>query len=594
MPEPQAVGNKLLRTLAVRRRRRRDRAAIGVLLVLAVAVFTGGLTWGLPSLDSDRFLFGRHQPWSGAEILALTEDAERDAGRGADVDRDPLHGRDRKLVLNATDEQRAEIVRRYRLFTYHPDEMVTLMALARMRPGQGDLDPGLYQYGGLWIYPIGALLKMCSIVGWVEVTPDLAHYLDRPAQFGRFYVVARLYVAAWAIAGAWAVFAVVRRLTRGSVLAACVACFCYIMMPAVVNMSHEAKPHLPGVVLMLLTVLAAMRYVRTADVFWWLLAAALAGLSVGMVLSAWPILVVVPVAVLIIRQEWRPRLRTAAWASLLAAAVYFAANPYVLLHLFDNRGLLRSNLGNTRAMFASGWSAGGVQNAMWLLAEGTAPLIAATGGIAALALLVSAAMRRTWAVRSSGWLLLAPAALVLAQFIYFAGGQSADYGRFALFVDLVLVILAVVGGYYLLLWREWRPEVILLLGLAAAISGSSYYAGFVSDAFRPTSRSNAAQLVEAHRLAGARTVGIVAEPAPYSVPPLNLFDWQIVLLPRDYQPQSDASPPDLVVRAVDHLARPAEAWAVSYDWELVNPVGNDAPMRWASKPFLILARKPAP
>jgi hypothetical protein len=104
----------------------------------------------LPSRAADEFLFGGRQPWTGAEILALAP-VEEDPNRGADVDADPLVGRDKLLVLNQTDKQRAEIVRRYRLFTYQPDEYNTLKSLSGMNPGKLQLDPRMYQYGGLWI-----------------------------------------------------------------------------------------------------------------------------------------------------------------------------------------------------------------------------------------------------------------------------------------------------------------------------------------------------------------------------------------------------------------------------------------------------------
>jgi hypothetical protein len=595
MPEPLPQGSESLRIRAVRRRRRQDRTAIVLLLLLAVAVFSGGITWGLPSRDSDKYLFGNRPVWSGKEILALTGNrAGDDAHLGADVDRDPLLAGDRKVVLNQTDAQRAEIVRRYRLYTYQPDEMVTMMALAQMRPGEFDFDPRLYQYGGAWVYPIGGLLKICSILRIVPLTPDLAYYLDNPRAFGRFYVIARLYVVAWAIVGAWAVFALTRRLTRGSMLAACIACFAYVMMPVVVNMSHEAKPHLPGAVLMLLSVLAAIRYVRTAEAMWWLLASALAGLAVGMVLAAWPVLIVLPLATLLVRQEWPSRLKTCGRGMGFSVVVYFATNPYVFIHLFDTRELLRSNLGNTRAMFDLGFSLPSLVNAAKLIAEGASPVLAGTGLASALVLIVAALLRRAWAVRHSGWLLLAPAAVGLVQFVLFAGGQPAEYGRFAVFVDITLMIAAVVGGYLVFEWMEWRPEILVVLGLAAAIPGSRYYAGFVSDAFSPTSRTNAAQIVEAHHKAAAKSVGVFAEPAPYSVPPPNLFDWPVVLLPKNYDPQWDGDPPDVIVRAVDELVPPGEPWRSQYNWNFVNPVGDIAPMRWAGKPFLVMSKVSKP
>lgn len=588
MPEPLPQGVESLRIRAVRRRRRQDRTAITFLLILALAVFTGGITWGLPSRESDKYLFGDRPAWSGEEIQSLTGQRKTTTRLGADVDRDPVAKAGGPVVLNGTDARRAEIVRRYRLFTYQPDEMVTMMALAEMRPGQGDFDPKLYQYGGLWIYPIGALLKIGSMLGIVRLQPDLAYYLDHPEAFARFYVVARLYVVAWAILGAWAVFALTRRLAGGAVLPACIACFCYIMMPVVVNMSHEAKPHLPGAVLMLLATLAAVRYVRTADAMWWLLASLLAGLAVGMVLAAWPILAVVPAATLLVRQDWRSRVRTCAWGAAISAATYFVTNPYVLINFFTNRQLLQSNLGNTRDMFSFGLSLDAVTNAVRLIAEGASFTLAGVGMLAAAALIIAASLRKNWALRSSAWLVVLVAGLGLVQFVLFAGGQPAEYGRFAVFADISLLIGAVVGGYFAFHWMEWRPEFLILLGLAAAIPGSSYYAGFVEDAGRARSRLMAAQVVEAKRQGGTRSVGVFAEPAPYAVPPINLFSGPVVLLPRGYNPAIDPNTPDVVVRTVDTMDKPPEAWMARYEFEFIDPLDSTAKMRWAAKPFLVM------
>src|SRR5687768_11414808 len=115
--------------------RTRERLVLAALLLLAAAVFLTGVGWGLPSRAVDPYLFGDRAPWSGAEISRLTSADSAGAGkwddptRGADVDADPLR-QDRPVVVNATDADRAQIVRRYRLFTYQPDEMITMMSLA--------------------------------------------------------------------------------------------------------------------------------------------------------------------------------------------------------------------------------------------------------------------------------------------------------------------------------------------------------------------------------------------------------------------------------------------------------------------------------
>jgi hypothetical protein len=150
--------------------------AVPFLILVGLCVFLTGLGWGLPSRRVDPYLFGGHPVWSGEQILALAGDRGSEK-LGADVDRDPSAPGD---VLNDTDSKRARIVRRFRLFTDQPDEMITMMALAAMKPTEGDFDPKLYQYGGLWIYPAAALIKLTASLG------SQAHYLEEPGQFAWF------------------------------------------------------------------------------------------------------------------------------------------------------------------------------------------------------------------------------------------------------------------------------------------------------------------------------------------------------------------------------------------------------------------------
>src|SRR4051794_3574592 len=102
--------------------------ALTGLLALALLVFTTGITWGLPSRKVDPYLFGSYPIWSGAEIEQLTTASTGakwdDPSRGADVDANPLPASTEPVWINATDANRAEIIRRYRLFTYQPDEMI--------------------------------------------------------------------------------------------------------------------------------------------------------------------------------------------------------------------------------------------------------------------------------------------------------------------------------------------------------------------------------------------------------------------------------------------------------------------------------------
>ena len=90
-----------------------------------------GIDWGLPSSARDSYLFsdGTEAVWSGDDIARLSKGKARtDPHTGADVDINPLTNRSEPYVLNDNAAAQAEIYRRYRLFTYQPDEMITMMA----------------------------------------------------------------------------------------------------------------------------------------------------------------------------------------------------------------------------------------------------------------------------------------------------------------------------------------------------------------------------------------------------------------------------------------------------------------------------------
>jgi hypothetical protein len=607
---------------------RRERLLLAACLAFAAGVFLTGITWGLPSREADSFLFGSHARWTGPHAQVLTDVGGKpwdDPNRGADVDADPLAKTGQLVVVNADDGSRAEIFRRYRLFTHQPDEMITFMSLAKMKPGQFDFDPKLYQYGGLWVYPVGLLLKAASAVRYVELRPGaagVAYYLDHPDAFGRFYVVARLYVVGWGVLGAWAIYALVRRITGGA-WAAAGAAVAFAVMPVVLNMAHEAKPHLPGMVLVLLAVLAGARYVETGRLADAVAAGVACGCALAMVLSTLPVFSVLLLMVLLRPGRWGDRAQDAFLAGSAGLAVYGVTNPYVIYHLLRGGGALKSNLGNSTTFYSVGHVGEGLVNVGRLMAEGASPVMLAAGLIGTVLLAIRAVrvrhdgspaeVRR----RAHGLLLAGPAVLTAVQAALVAAGKPGEFGRFLLLTDVFLLVeaFATVGTITSGRWkaggnadcgmrnaeceraagtppaalqpsafslqpfpqslppayRERGPALPILLSLllvaGTAFFGWPYLRGFVRDASPETSRLVAAREVERLRQAGGKRLLLTAEPAPYAVPPVNLFEWPLVLVPKGSRPEAFALPGDVVVEVRE----------------------GGAPISWADKPIDVRA-----
>lgn len=555
----------------------RDRVVLGCVLLIAVCVFLTGIGWGLPSREVDRLLFGDRPVWSGQQIAQLAGQRD-DAPLGADVDRNPAV---RGQILNDTDARRAEIIRRYRLFSYQPDEVVTFLALASMNPQQRDFDPKLYQYGGLWVYPVAALLKIFA------QPQSQVHYLDHPEDFGQFYVIARLYAAMWGLVGAWAVFRIARRSGAG-MLGALGAILLYTLLPVVVNMSHEAKPHLPGAVLILLSAMSGARFVERGGVGWGLLTGTLCGMASGMILSAALAFAIIPAMVMMRAMSWRARLGIAAGAAALGAGVYFLTNPYVLIHLLGDDAVLRSNLGNTQAMYQFARLGDGIVNAGRLLVEGTTLVTTILGILGAVVLSRRNARIQTTALR----LLLIVSALVLAQFIALAAGKPGEYGRFAVLPGITLALAAAVVIGRARIRNFEKIESLGLLVVLTVLPSLIYLRGFLRDSSEYPRRMHDARLLAALHTRGAATLGVFDEPAPYLLPPVDLFSWSIKLLPREFEMESGEAPVDVIVRPVDRLKRQPQV-AGAYRQISERRFDDLFPSRisWASKAMEIWVRR---
>jgi hypothetical protein len=546
-----------------------SRTSIAAVLCLAGAMFLIGIAWGLPSKAADPFLFGSAFPWTGADVMQLAGPWTAAAERGADRPQNGQEDRRRAIVVNATDADRAEIVRRYRLYSQQPDEMITFRSLSGMDPAHLKFDPRLYQYGGLWIYPIGGLIKAASLLQLVTVRSDVAWYLDHPEQFARFYLIARFYCVAWGLAGACIVYAVAKQWS-GSDIGGWAAAAVFAVMPVVVNSAHEAKPHLAGTVLTIAAVGAGLKYLQTGRRRWCFAAGAIAGAATGMVLTGYAAFAVPVVAGLIggrraggpgpsayprtaLRGTGR-RIGLAGGAVGVGVFVFVLTNPYLLANLVFHRGVVGSNVGNYGNFYRPGLSVGALINAGRLVLEGASIGPVVMAGIA----IIFWTLRRRFPAGTL--VLVAPAVVTVVQFTLLAADKPAEYARFAETADVVIAILA--AGLIARLRLTERERTLAGATLVAATLwfGIRYDINFIANDRPGSNRIVAAELL---RQMGNPPVAVRADPAPYFLPPVNLFDAPIVLLP----PGGSPTPEQVLVRPADYAA------------------GVLSPISWANKPI---------
>jgi hypothetical protein len=434
-------------------------------------------------------------------------------------------------LTHGDEVSRARILRRFRLYSDQPDEMISFRALGKMHPAKLEFDPQLYQYGGLWIYPLGAIVKAASLFGYVTVSADPTLYLDSPQIFGRFYILGRAYSAAWGVVGVLAVFGILRRATGGVVLPF-LAAGCFMCMPVVIDLAHEAKPHLAGTAILLLAILSASKYVETGRWKWIVWTAIACGACAGMVLSGVVALAILPVMSLARRDGAGRFLSVCAGGILISAAVYFAANPYVAIHLAGDRAMLQANFANTRAMYSPGDGGPNIGNAFRLLLAGASVPAAV---FCAFWLIPALFLKRALPLRGLGWLVAIPALIVLVQFVLFAGNKPGEYARFGLFADTAMLLAVFISIARVIRSALLRTAAGIIAVGFTVMHSAAYERGFIDDSLSDNSRMRVAATMDA-RLANTGqqpVLYITSEPAPYCLPPVNLFRWRIILLPPD-------------------------------------------------------------
>lgn len=565
--------------------RRRRRVRTWQVLALWLALMAPLATWGLPTARDDVFLFPDGDVWP-PERYAATEAAELRRTRlaGADTDLNPLLVTDEIVHLTADDAGRAEILRRYRLYSRQPDEMITFMALQRMDLRQPDLDPRLYQYCGGYIYLVGAALAASAVAGFTTITADINFYLAQPEQFARFYLVARgltLLFGAGLLAAAVLLARQAAGRTAGWIALALVAA-----SPVFLSGVLEAKPHLPSVCMLLWATLAAVKFVthlRGRDA---LRMGLFSGAALSLVLTGAAAALLWPMALLAgaRRGEQPAALRNFPWTPLLIAAavalaVYAVTNPYLVYNALFNQAALASNLANSTAMYRVGAFGAGLWRVTVLLVESV--------GLGAIVL---GAIGAGWLLRRERWPTLvaaAPAVGMLLLCVAIGAGKPAEFARFLL---LPGVLLCVTAGVALGRLADEHPMFAGALTVVALLmmNTAAYVRAFAADvSWTNESRREAAVYLQ-ERLYKNDAIALIQEPAPYSIPPLDFARRDVYLLPPREPADLDVAqlPRWLVFTADKDMAHFDAWWLISYyspkasfpaDYHSV------APITWANK-----------
>jgi hypothetical protein len=195
--------------------------------------------------------------------------------------------------------------------------------------------------------------------------------------------------------------------------------------------------------------------------------------------------------------------------------------------------------------------------------------------------------------------LLVVAGLIFVQFVLIGAGKPAEYGRFGVFIDVTLAIAAACALTHPWPRLKGPAQVVaaVAMGLWVCLCGFQYLANFVADASPDNSRILAARSLGR----GNTPVALLAEPAPYSCPPLNFSKRPVWLVEsaEAWRRRCEAAPrpeanlqPRLLVATSDVPTSPHAQEALYYRWQLLthgscmpSELPQLTPVSWANKLF---------
>jgi hypothetical protein len=178
-----------------------------------------------------------------------------------------------------------------------------------------------------------------------------------------------------------------------------------------------------------------------------------------------------------------------------------------------------------------------------------------------------------------------PALLVLLQFTAAAAGQPGPYGRFALLLDIALGITVMVSLTRLRV--GYQVAVSIPCVLVTCLWTFHYLSGLAFDCSDAPSRLERADKLAWHADYGEESIAVFAVPAPYVMPPVNLFQYRVLLMPKDRKVAEAQMDADLIVMPWgDRETYDFESYRWAWSTNLILPTR----ISWANKPFVILQR----
>ncbi|MFC1679363.1 ArnT family glycosyltransferase [Elusimicrobiota bacterium] len=271
--------------------RARDWIVLAAVLAAGLPLSLYGLTARLPGAERTRLVATEGEIRDLSEALVRSREEVYRTYKTPDTIYDDYFERDRgeevevRLggVAKRVKKTKLDSIRSYLLQPEYTDDALILRALSNISPGSLKLDPHYYQYGGLYLYTIGAAIRLGGALGAFDLTRDIGRYFLNPDDLGRLYAAPRVVGAAGSAAAALVLFMICFRFF-GPARLGWLTAFFFLICPVVVVFNHQLKPHTFFLPFSLLSIYFSLLALKDGRMSRYVLSGVLAGMAAGAVL----------------------------------------------------------------------------------------------------------------------------------------------------------------------------------------------------------------------------------------------------------------------------------------------------------------------
>ena len=223
---------------------------------------------------------------------------------------------------------------RFKAYSVEADEHIVIMALARIKQSKGVFDPGFYQYGGSFIYPLGAFYFVLKEIGVLNISP-LKSMLSSPDIFDDVYYYGRLFVAFFVSLSSILLFLSLRYFTsaRNSLIYTAV----FLLMPATIMFAQVMKPHYYALFWSNLALYLTIKSISIRRIS--RLSNLIIGLSVGMSVGSslvFSIFAIILWTIILFIKNMSGKLESLLVIPVISIIIFFLFNPYLLLNFAES------------------------------------------------------------------------------------------------------------------------------------------------------------------------------------------------------------------------------------------------------------------